>query len=157
MLMLKRRGARRSRADPVRSDVLELPQVPLLITFDDDCLDAYQGADIYKRRACARRCSSSQTGLTPLPSSMTWAEIVAAQASGRWDMLVHSHAGHAQCRSPCAGIANYRHQRTTVGTLLSTAHVRRCVRAQRPLVQMESTVATALVRHEIDARCAGER
>ncbi len=73
-----------------------LPSQPILVTFDDGRLDAYRGADAILAAAGAR---ATQFIITEKPESgaaqfMSWTEIAAAQASGRWDIQLHAHHGH---------------------------------------------------------------
>jgi peptidoglycan/xylan/chitin deacetylase (PgdA/CDA1 family) len=85
-----------------------LPTQPILLTFDDGRLDAYRGADAILAAAGAR---ATQFIITEKPESgaaqfMSWAEIAAAQASGRWDIQLHGHHGHRRIpTSPAQGNA----------------------------------------------------
>lgn len=86
----------------------DLPAQPILLTFDDGRIDAYRGADAVLAAAGAR---ATQFIITEKPESgavqfMSWTEIAAAQASGRWDIQLHARHGHRTMpTSPAPGTA----------------------------------------------------
>jgi peptidoglycan/xylan/chitin deacetylase (PgdA/CDA1 family) len=77
-------------------DVDELPDRPILITFDDGRADSYAGADAtlarYGMRATMFVITANAAG--PKPGYLNWSQLRAMAASGRWDVQEHAHAGH---------------------------------------------------------------
>jgi hypothetical protein len=75
-----------------------LPDRPILITFDDGRLDSYRGADaalgLYGMRATmfviTAKAAASARGY------LSWAQLRAMAAGGRWDVQEHAHAGHVR-------------------------------------------------------------
>jgi peptidoglycan/xylan/chitin deacetylase (PgdA/CDA1 family) len=81
----------------LRGETSGLPKQPILVTFDDGRLDAYRGADAV---LAALDAHATQFIITAFPEAnaaafMRWPEIAEAQASGRWDIQLHAHAGHS--------------------------------------------------------------
>jgi peptidoglycan/xylan/chitin deacetylase (PgdA/CDA1 family) len=77
-------------------DVGALPDRPILITFDDGRLDSYQGADPILARYGLRATMFVITanGETAKAGYLSWPQLSAMAASGRWDLQEHAHAGH---------------------------------------------------------------
>nr|MDQ3935753.1 polysaccharide deacetylase family protein [Actinomycetota bacterium] len=77
---------------------VDLPERPILITFDDGRLDSYRGADAVLARhgfeatmfVITRHIEREN------PFYLTWRELHAMDDSGRWDIQPHAHAGHTK-------------------------------------------------------------
>ena len=79
-------------------DIAELPDRPILITFDDGLLDSYQGADAILARYNLRATMFVITANADAakPGYLNWPQLRAMAASGRWDLQEHAHAGHVR-------------------------------------------------------------
>ena len=79
-------------------DVAELPNRPILITFDDGLLANYQGADAVLERYGLRATMFVITANADAaePGYLSWPQLRAMAASGRWDLQEHAHAGHVR-------------------------------------------------------------
>ena len=79
-------------------DVEELPDRPILITFDDGRLDSYQGADAILGRYGMRATMFVITAAANAakPGYLSWPQLRAMAAGGRWDLQEHAHAGHVR-------------------------------------------------------------
>ena len=79
-------------------DIAELPNRPILITFDDGLLDSYQGADAVLERYGLRATMFVITANADAaePGYLSWPQLRAMAASGRWDLQEHAHAGHVR-------------------------------------------------------------
>jgi peptidoglycan/xylan/chitin deacetylase (PgdA/CDA1 family) len=79
-------------------DVAELPNRPVLITFDDGRLDSYQGADAILARFGMRATMFVITAnaVAVKPGYLNWPQLREMAASGRWDLQEHAHAGHVR-------------------------------------------------------------
>ena len=77
-------------------DVAGLPDRPILITFDDGRLDSYQGADAVLARYGMRATMFVITANADAakPGYLSWPQLRAMAAGGRWDLQEHAHAGH---------------------------------------------------------------
>jgi hypothetical protein len=77
-------------------DVAGLPDRPILITFDDGRLDSYQGADATLARYGMRATMFVITANAEAakPGYLSWPQLRAMAAGGRWDLQEHTHAGH---------------------------------------------------------------
>ena len=87
-------------------DIAELPNRPILITFDDGLLDSYQGADAVLERYGLRATMFVITANADAaePGYLSWPQLRAMAASGRWDLQEHAHAGHVRIPpAPAAG------------------------------------------------------
>jgi hypothetical protein len=79
-------------------DVAALPDRPILITFDDGLLSSFQGADAVLARYDMRATMFVITANadTAKPSYLSWPQLRAMGAGGRWDVQEHAHAGHVR-------------------------------------------------------------
>jgi hypothetical protein len=77
-------------------DVAGLPDRPILITFDDSRLDSYEGADAILARYGLRATMFVITANADAakPGYLSWPQLRAVAAGGRWDLQEHAHAGH---------------------------------------------------------------
>ena len=75
-----------------------LPPHSVMITFDDGARGVWKYADRILARNQQHALAYIITGFvgTHAPYYMTWPEITALQASGRWDLEAHTHLGHVQ-------------------------------------------------------------
>ncbi len=102
MAMLRRAGFRALRiaqyARFLRGDSRELPERPVLITFDDGRLDSYRGADRILQRYGMRAAMFVITGEVERrnPFYTSWKELQRMQDSGRWDIQPHAADGHVE-------------------------------------------------------------
>lgn len=69
---------------------------PILITFDDGRADGYLGADpvLQKHHLHATSFLITAEIKDTRGFFVSWADVLAANASGRWDMQLHAHHGH---------------------------------------------------------------
>lgn len=76
----------------------DLPEKPILLTFDDGRLDSYRGADRVLERFGMRAAMFVITGEIEKgsPFYLTWSELHRMQDSGRWDIEPHAHEAHTQ-------------------------------------------------------------
>jgi hypothetical protein len=77
-------------------DMAGLPDRPILITFDDGRLDSYQGANAILARYGMRATMFVITANadTAKPGYLSWPQLRAMAAGGRWDLQEHAHTGH---------------------------------------------------------------
>ena len=75
-----------------------LPDRPILITFDDGRLDSYRGADAALGRYGMRATMFVITANAAASARgyLSWAQLRAMAAGGRWDVQEHAHAGHVR-------------------------------------------------------------
>ena len=79
----------------VRGEPVDLPERPILITFDDAFLSSWKTADPVLARYGWTAAMYVPTALVGVPGRMTWAELRQMQSSGRWQIDEHAGAGHA--------------------------------------------------------------
>jgi peptidoglycan/xylan/chitin deacetylase (PgdA/CDA1 family) len=92
--------------DFVQDEPVDLPQRPLLLTFDDARADSWTGADGILRKVHFTAVMFVDVGRVDAgdPEYLTWPQIQNLQASGRWELQLHSGRGHVQIRyGPGAG------------------------------------------------------
>ena len=79
-------------------EVEELPDRPILITFDDGRLDSYQGADAILARYGMRATMFAITAYAGAakPGYLSWPQLRAMAAGPQWDVQEHAHAGHVR-------------------------------------------------------------
>jgi poly-beta-1,6-N-acetyl-D-glucosamine N-deacetylase len=82
-----------------------LPAHSVMITFDDGARGVWQYADPILARNNQRAAAFIITGFvgTHAPYYMTWSELAALQATGRWDLEAHTHLGHVKVPSDANG------------------------------------------------------
>jgi peptidoglycan/xylan/chitin deacetylase (PgdA/CDA1 family) len=84
----------------LRGEGAGTPARPILFTFDDGRQDAYQNADpILAAHGARATMFIIANGRDTNPFYMTWDEIVAGSASGRWDIQLHAYAGHVNIKA----------------------------------------------------------
>jgi hypothetical protein len=76
--------------------VAQLPDRPILITFDDGRIDSYRGADPVLGRYGLRATMFVITANAEAakPGYLGWSQLARIAAGGRWDLQEHAHAGH---------------------------------------------------------------
>ena len=79
-------------------DVAALPDRPILITFDDGLHSSYEGADGVLARHGMRATMFVITAYAGAakPGYLSWPQLRAMAAGGRWDVQEHAHAGHVR-------------------------------------------------------------
>jgi len=77
-------------------NVAQLPDRPILITFDDGRADSFQAADPVLARYGLRATMFVITANADRaePGYLGWSQLARMAASGRWDVQEHAHAGH---------------------------------------------------------------
>ena len=77
-------------------NVAQLPDRPILITFDDGRVDSYQVADPVLARYGMRATMFVITAnaASAKPGYLDWTQLARMAASGRWSVQEHAHAGH---------------------------------------------------------------
>ncbi len=82
----------------VRGEAVDLPPRPLLLTFDDARADSWTGADGILDELGFNAVMFVDVGRVDAgdPEYLTWEELETLQASGRWDLQLHSGKGHKQ-------------------------------------------------------------
>jgi peptidoglycan/xylan/chitin deacetylase (PgdA/CDA1 family) len=77
---------------------VDLPARPLLLTFDDARADSWTGADGILSELGYRAVMLVDVGRVDEgdPEYLTWAELETVEASGRWQLQLHSGDGHRQ-------------------------------------------------------------
>ena len=102
MTMIARAGYRtvdlQTFDDFVRGKRVALPRRPLLLTFDDARADSWTGADAVLDRLRFTAVMFVDVGRVDAgdPEYLTWEQLQKLQASGRWELQVHSGKGHVQ-------------------------------------------------------------
>jgi Polysaccharide deacetylase len=84
-------------------DPVELPQRPLLITFDDGYASAWENADPVLARYGWSAVMYVPTGAIGGPGHLTWDELREMHASERWEIEEHAGDGHVLIRADEAG------------------------------------------------------
>jgi peptidoglycan/xylan/chitin deacetylase (PgdA/CDA1 family) len=84
---------------------VNLPQRPILITFDDGRLDSYRGADRILAKHSFRATMFAIAGFVEEQSTfyLTWDELRTMAANGNWDVQEHAGVGHVNVRYDAAG------------------------------------------------------
>ena len=82
-----------------------LPPRSVMITFDDGARGVWKYADRILARNNQHAAAFIITGFvgTHAPYYLTWAELAALSASGRWDLEAHTHLGHVKVPSDANG------------------------------------------------------
>jgi peptidoglycan/xylan/chitin deacetylase (PgdA/CDA1 family) len=89
----------------LHGDDSEMPDRPVLITFDDGRLDSYQGADKVLARFGFRATMFVIVGQVDDHSTfyLHWDELRRMATSSRWDIQEHAGVGHVNVRYDAAG------------------------------------------------------
>jgi peptidoglycan/xylan/chitin deacetylase (PgdA/CDA1 family) len=84
---------------------VNLPERPILITFDDGRLDSYRGADRILAEHGFRATMFVIAGFVEetSPFYLTWDELRTMADSKRWDLQEHAGVGHVNVRYDAAG------------------------------------------------------
>lgn len=79
-----------------RGESVNLPRLPLLITFDDGRIDSFQGSDAVLEKHGFSATMFVEAGTVGDASDyyLNWRELRRMNASGRWSIQVHSGKGH---------------------------------------------------------------
>ena len=82
----------------VQGDPVDLPPRPLLLTFDDARADSWTGGDGILEKLGFNAVMFVDVGRVEDgdPEYLTWQELETVQASGRWQLQLHSGHGHQQ-------------------------------------------------------------
>jgi peptidoglycan/xylan/chitin deacetylase (PgdA/CDA1 family) len=82
-----------------------LPAHPLLLTFDDSLANSLDGADAVLRKLGWTAVMFVDVGHVDVgaPGYASWAELAAAQKSGRWELQLHAGRGHHDIAYDAAG------------------------------------------------------
>lgn len=80
----------------VAGEDVDLPEKPLLLTFDDGRLDSFRGADAVLERHGFRAVMFAMAGEAGEQSGFysTWEELREMEQSGRWEIQLHAGHGH---------------------------------------------------------------
>ena len=78
----------------IRGEPVDLPQRPILITFDDAFRSSLLVADPLLSRYGWNATMYVPTGFVGLPGRLTWEQLRQMQASGRWQIDEHAGDGH---------------------------------------------------------------
>jgi peptidoglycan/xylan/chitin deacetylase (PgdA/CDA1 family) len=110
----------------VRGEPVELPERPVLITFDDGYVSAWENADPILARYGWSAVMYVPTGVVGRPGRLTWEELRQMQSSGRWQIDEHAGDGHVQITADAAGrqLPFYASERWTDGEQESFARYR---------------------------------
>lgn len=84
----------------VNGEDVDLPARPVLLTFDDARLDSWTATDSTLRELGFRAVMFVDAGRVAdgVDDYLTWDELGTLEASGRWDLQVHSGRGHVYLR-----------------------------------------------------------
>ena len=82
----------------VQGEAVDLPPRPLLLTFDDARANSWTGGDGILQRLGFNAVMFVDVGRVDAdnPEYLTWQELETVQASGRWELQLHSGHGHQQ-------------------------------------------------------------
>jgi len=125
----------------MRGKNVSLPQRPILITFDDGYVSAWESADPILARYGWAAAMYVPTAAVGRPGHLTWTQLRQMQASGRWQVDEHAGTGHRLIRIDAAGRMGpfYANERWTNGRQESFAHYKR--RVARDIRQGEALLA----------------
>ena len=89
----------------LQGDTRNLPQRPILITFDDGRLDSYRGADKILAEHGFKATMFVIAGFVEERNSfyLNWDELRRMATSGRWDLQEHAGVGHVNVRYDASG------------------------------------------------------
>lgn len=89
----------------LQGTAVNLPERPLLITFDDGRLDSYRGAHRILAKHGFRATIFVIAGFVEheSPFYLTWDELRTMASSGTWDPQAHAGVGHVNVRYDAAG------------------------------------------------------
>ena len=127
---------------------MNLPQRPILITFDDGRLDSYRGADRILAEHGFRATMFVIAGFVEEQQLLLpdWDELRRMATSGRWDLQEHAGVGHVNVRYDAAGHEGpaYAYRQYEPGRgLESFEEYKRRVRAGHPVGQAHDVGAAA--------------
>ena len=82
----------------VEGEAVDLPPRPLLLTFDDARANSWTGSDAIFQTLGFNAVMFVDVGRVDdeNPEYLTWQELETVQASGRWELQLHSGDGHRQ-------------------------------------------------------------
>ena len=82
----------------VQGESVDLPPLPLLLTFDDARADSWTGSDGILTELGFNAVMFVDVGRVEAgdPEYLTWDQLEGIQQSGRWDLQLHSGEGHQQ-------------------------------------------------------------
>jgi peptidoglycan/xylan/chitin deacetylase (PgdA/CDA1 family) len=87
----------------VRGEAVELPERPILVTFDDAHVSAWENADPILARYGWSAVMYVPTRAVGRPGHLTWEELRQMQSSGRWQIDEHAGDGHVLITADAAG------------------------------------------------------
>jgi len=87
----------------IRGEPVDLPQRPVLITFDDGYVSSYEVADPILAAYGWQATIYIPTSVVGTPGRLTWAQLRQMYASGRWQIDEHAGDGHVVVTADAAG------------------------------------------------------
>ena len=78
----------------IRGEAVDLPQRPILITFDDGYISSLEVADPVLVRYGWNAAMFIPTGAVGLPGRLNWDQLRQMEASGQWQIDEHAGDGH---------------------------------------------------------------
>ncbi len=110
----------------VRGEPVDLPQRPILVTFDDGYSSSWETADPVLARYGWSAVMYTITGAVGRPGYLTWDELRRMQASGRWQIEEHAGDGHVLITADDAGrqLPFYASELSSNGRKESFSHYR---------------------------------